>query len=176
MDIASLGGGDAAFRLFRPDKPAVALGLAVSHLMTKPVFASLRFGEWSRILVGQINRGHYVFAVDRAGQVRGFVGWALTTQDRAEAWVEGRRALAFEECLRGDCLLFNAWSADTPAVHRFLVGEARQFGRIARTLYFRRYYPDGRIRPVIMPVNQFVSSHARRKVRPNTEDHPVDAA
>jgi hypothetical protein len=35
-------------RVFRPDNPYVALGLAVSHLMTKPAFAALRFGEWSR--------------------------------------------------------------------------------------------------------------------------------
>ena len=41
-------------RLFRPESPYVALGLAVSHLMTKPAFANLRFGDWSRVLVGQI--------------------------------------------------------------------------------------------------------------------------
>jgi hypothetical protein len=32
--------------------------------MTKQAFATLRFGDWSRILVGQINRKHYYFAVD----------------------------------------------------------------------------------------------------------------
>ena len=42
----------------------MALGLAVSHLMTKPAFANLRFGDWSRVLVGQINRKHYAFVVD----------------------------------------------------------------------------------------------------------------
>ena len=47
-----------------PSSRSVALGLAVDHLMSKPAFASLPFGEWSRVLVGQINRGHYVFAVD----------------------------------------------------------------------------------------------------------------
>ena len=50
---------DQTLRLFRPDSPpAVALGLAVNHLMTKPAFAQLSFGDWSRILVGQINRKH----------------------------------------------------------------------------------------------------------------------
>jgi hypothetical protein len=40
-------------RLFRPKSPVVAaLGLAVEYLMTKPAFANLRFGDWSRILVG----------------------------------------------------------------------------------------------------------------------------
>ena len=46
-------------KVFRPQSPYVALGLAVNHLMTKPAFANLRFGDWSRILVGQINRKHY---------------------------------------------------------------------------------------------------------------------
>ena len=34
--------------------------------MTKPAFARQRFGDWSRILVGQINRKHYYLAVDSA--------------------------------------------------------------------------------------------------------------
>ena len=50
----------------------MALGLAVNHLMTKPAFANLRFGDWSRILVGQINRKHYYFAVDGKNQIQGF--------------------------------------------------------------------------------------------------------
>ena len=49
----------ADLRLFRPGSPYVALGLVVNHLLTKPAFANLRFGDWSRILVGQINRRHY---------------------------------------------------------------------------------------------------------------------
>src|SRR5215510_9290260 len=56
------------------DNPYVALGLAVSHLM-----------------VGQINRKHYCFAMDDKNVVQGFLGWALTTEDKAEAWLAGRR-------------------------------------------------------------------------------------
>ncbi len=77
-------------KLFRPQSPFVALGLAVNHLMTKPAFANRRFGDWSRILVGQINRKHYCFAVDGNNQIQGFMGWALTSKEKAEAWVEGR--------------------------------------------------------------------------------------
>ena len=62
--------------MLRPNKPAVPLGLAVNHLMTKPAFAGCAFGEWSRILAGQINRGHYCFVVDRK-IILGFAGWAL---------------------------------------------------------------------------------------------------
>src|SRR5262245_25030541 len=96
-------------RLFRPASAAAALGLAVSHLMTKPAFASLKFGDWSRILTGQINRGHYCFVVDAANQVQGFMGWALATEENAEGWVEGRRPLSFEDSKAGDCMVINAW-------------------------------------------------------------------
>lgn len=149
-------------RLFRPDKPAIALGLAVSHLMLKPAFANLRFGDWSRILVGQINRGHYCFAVDEAGQIQGFVGWALTNRDKAEAWVEGRGALSYDDSLAGDCLVFNAWSANSTRVHRFLVDEARKLISDKQTLYFKRYYPNGTTRPVRLTVNDFVEAHINR--------------
>jgi hemolysin-activating ACP:hemolysin acyltransferase len=152
-----------ALRLFRPDKLAVALGLAVNHLMTKPAFANLRFGDWSRILVGQINRGHYYFAVDRNNRIHGFVGWALTTQEKAEAWVEGRRALSYEDSLAGDCLVFNAWSANSIKVHRFLVDEARKIIKDKKIVYFKRHYKDGSTRPVRLNVNDFVAGHITRK-------------
>ncbi|WP_155911939.1 toxin-activating lysine-acyltransferase [Methylobacterium sp. 77] len=156
-------------RLFRPDKPAVALGLAVNHLMVKPAFANLRFGEWSRILVGQINRGHYCFAIDEAGQIQGFVGWALTNREKAEAWVEGRHALSYEESLAGDCLVFNAWSANSTRVHRFLVDEARKLISDKQTLYFKRHYKNGTSRPVRLSVNDFVAGHIDRA---STADDP----
>lgn len=66
--------------------PARALGLAVNYLITKPAFAKLPFGLWSRILVGQINRGHYLLALDR-NKLVGFLGWALT---KGDIWLAGR--------------------------------------------------------------------------------------
>jgi hemolysin-activating ACP:hemolysin acyltransferase len=151
------------FRLFRPEKPAMALGLAVNHLMTKPAFANLRFGDWSRILAGQINRGHYCFAIGAGNRIVGFAGWALTTRDKAEVWVEGRGGLSFEDSRAGECLVFNAWSADDFKVHRFMVDEARKLVRDKETLYFKRYYPDGTTRPVRLNVNDFVDKHIARR-------------
>lgn len=151
------------FRAFRPRQPEAALGMAVAHLMGKPAFAKLRFGEWARILVGQVNRGHYSFVADAGNQVRGFAGWAMVTQEKAEAWVEGRAGLSFQDCLAGDCVVFNAWSADDFAVHRFMVDEARKLISGKQTMYFKRYYPDGSTRPVRLNVNQFVDSHVRRR-------------
>ena len=95
-------------KVFRPENPYIALGLAVNHLMTKPAFANLRFGDWSRILTGQINRKHYYFAVDSKNQSQGFMGWAVTSKEKAEAWVEGRGGLSFEDSLEGNCLILNA--------------------------------------------------------------------
>ena len=150
-------------RLFRPDKPAIALGLAVNYLMTKPAFANLRFGDWSRILVGQINRGHYCFVIDGADRIQGFAGWALTTKEKAEAWVEGRRALSYEDSKAGDCLIFNGWAAENLRVHRYMVDEMRKLIKDRDTLYFKRYYKDGSSRPVRLSVNEFVASHIIRK-------------
>lgn len=163
QDAADVGPGGAssvaALRLFRPDNPVNALGLAVAYLMNKPAFDQLRFGDWSRVLVGQINRGHYWFAIDGSNQVQGFVGWALAAREKAEAWVDGRGALSYEDSNDGDCLIFNAWMADSLRVHRFMVDEARKIIIDKKTLYFKRYRDDGSIRPVRLNVNDFVARH-----------------
>ena len=153
----------ADLRVFRAKDPYIALGLAVSHLMTKPAFAKLRFGDWSRILTGQINRKHYYFAVDSKNQIQGFMGWAVTSKEKAEAWVEGRGGLSFEDSRAGDCLIFNAWAASTPEANRFLVSQAREIMEGKDTVYFKRHYKDGSTRPVRLRVNDFVAQHRRRQ-------------
>jgi hemolysin-activating ACP:hemolysin acyltransferase len=148
-------------KVFRPQNPYVALGMAVNHLMTQPAFANLGFGEWSRILVGQINRKHYCFAVDAANKVQGFMGWAVTSKDKAEAWLEGRAASSDDDSRDGDCLIFNAWAASSLAVNRFLLVEARKVMAGKDTVYFKRHYKDGSTRPVRLRVNDFVAQHVR---------------
>ena len=164
----------STLRLFRPDSPVVALGLVVNHLMTKPAFARQHFGEWTRILVGQINRNHYYFVTD-GKQVQGFMGWALVTRDKAEEWVEGRRALTYEDCTQGECLIFNAWAANNFRVHRYMVDEARKIIRDKQTLYFKRYYNDGTSRPVRLNVNDFVGVHVDRKSADSTSEQESKA-
>ena len=166
MDEASKAGASTSgLRLFRPDSPAVALGLAVNHLMTKPAFAQLSFGDWSRILVGQINRKHYCFVVDGKNQIQGFVGWALASKETAEAWVEGRGAVSYGDSLQGDCVIINAWTASTPEANRFLVSQARKVIDGKDTVYFKRHYKDGSTRPVRLRVNDFVARHLGRAER-----------
>jgi hemolysin-activating ACP:hemolysin acyltransferase len=150
-------------KLFRPESNVVALGLAVNHLMTKPAFANLKFGDWSRILVGQINRKHYYFAVDDKKQIQGFLGWALATRDNAEAWVEGRGGLSYEDSLEGDCVIFNAWAANNLRVNRFLLEAGRIVIRGKAMVYFKRHYKNGTTRPVRLTVNEFVTRHIERK-------------
>lgn len=150
-------------KAFRTHNPYVALGLAVSHLMTKPAFANLRFGDWSRILTGQINRKHYYFAVDSKNQIQGFMGWAVTSKEKAEAWVEGRGAVSFADSRDGDCLIFNAWAANTPEVNRFLVSQAREIMQGKDTVYFKRHYKDGSTRPARLRANDFVARHLQRQ-------------
>ena len=98
---------DRTLRIFKPANPAAALGLAVSHLMIKPAFANLKFGDWSRILVGQINRGHYCFAVDADNQVQGFMGWALATKEQGRGLGRGPPRLSASRTAR----TATAWSS-----------------------------------------------------------------
>jgi hemolysin-activating ACP:hemolysin acyltransferase len=140
----------------------VALGLAVTHLMVQPAFANLRFGDWSRVLVGQINRRHYYFAIDEKKQTQGFLGWALTTKDTAEAWLAGRAALSYEDSRDGDCVIINAWSANSPEAGRLLRDAARRIGLGKQAVYFKRHYKDGTTRPMRLSANAFVEKHLER--------------
>ena len=91
------------------------------------------------------------------------MGWAVTSKEKAEAWVEGRGGLSFEDSLEGNCLIFNAWAANTPQANRFLVSKAREIMEGKDTVYFKRHYKDGSTRPVRLRVNDFVAQHIRKK-------------
>jgi hemolysin-activating ACP:hemolysin acyltransferase len=146
-----------ALRTLQPANPATALGLAVSHLMTKPAFAALGFGHWSRVLVGQINRKHYHLVLDTQNRVAGFVGWVMTNEAAADAWLRGHRPIEGPDMDDGDCIIINAWSADTPAVNRLALAAMRDAGRDRRLIYFKRFYPDGRVRPMRLPMTAFAA-------------------
>ncbi len=142
--------------------PARAMGLIVSYLMTKPAFARQPFGYWARIIAGQINRGHYRIAV-KSGRVRGFLGWALTSQDQAEIWLAGGQAPKDADCRDGEALLINAWAADGGDINRSLLDAMRQSGQAQKKVYFKRYYADGRIRPGRLDVNSQVAAHLLKR-------------
>lgn len=140
---------------------AMALGLAVEYLMTKPAFARLSFGHWSRVLTGQIRRGHYFFVcTDR--KVVGFAGWGLGSEAEAEDWIAGNTGDPPGDARSGDNIILNAWAADTPEANRVLLDELRIRGRDRRMLYARREYPDGRARPLRLKLGAAVASHAAK--------------
>jgi hypothetical protein len=92
------------------------------------------------------------------------LGWALTQQALAEQWVEGRAGLRNDECREGDCVIVNAFAADTAGANRFIVDTMRKLFASKRTLYFKRHYPNGRTRPTRLSVNEFVGGHLARSV------------
>ena len=74
--------------------------------------------------------------------------------------------MPYEDSQAGNCIVFNAWSADSTRVYRFLLDEARRLCLGLETIYFKRRYKDGRLRPVRLTVNSFVASHVSRKSGP----------
>lgn len=162
-DQANAAGDAAAHRLSiaRPSSHAAALGLTISFLMNDPVFARLPFGHWCSVLTGQINRGHYMF-VAQGTSIVGFVGWALASEENAENWLSGRRALAYADSLAGEMIVLNVWKALTPEVNQFLLDKLRAVALTKKRIYYKRFYRDGRIRRARLDVNEFVEGHLSR--------------
>jgi Flp pilus assembly protein TadD/hemolysin-activating ACP:hemolysin acyltransferase len=158
---------DETFRLsaWTPQDKAAALGLAVEFLSKMPAFARLQFGEWSQVLFYQVARGHLFFVVDQDRRVRGFLGWALTDQALAEQWVQGRAGLRNDQCREGDCVIINAFAAETTAANNFIVETMREMFASKRMLYFKRHYASGRTRPACLTVNKFVAFHLARSAK-----------
>ncbi|WP_424933881.1 hypothetical protein [Amaricoccus macauensis] len=128
-------------------RPEAAMGLATARLMVHPAFARAPFGHIARALAGQVNRGHYAFAM-RSGQPVGFVGYGLVSEAVGEGWLAGNRAIGTAEAVGGDCLLLNFWQADDAEVGAFLRSALRMTLPAIRRIYAKRHYPDGRTRPV----------------------------
>lgn len=160
-------GGDGAppappaLRAVRDPNAFAALGRSVSYMMTKPSFAKLNFGVWSRTLVGQINRKHY-FLVMQGANVVGFAGWAYVDEARAIAWVEGRADFGSGDCVDGDCMVVNAWAGDNDAVNHFVRRELRKYAVGRKTIYAKRFYKDGRMRPWRIPVTEKLARHVEK--------------
>ena len=156
---------EAGLRVGRLRDPTLALGAAVEALMGAPAFASQPFGAWSRVLIGQVNRGHYALA-RRAGTTVGFVGYARVAHETAERWLHAGVPLGSRDCQGGPVILINAWTArDRPASLAL-----RQWLRAAcpdaETVVARRLYPDNCAKVVRLPL-----PHARRTTRPADPFH-----
>jgi hemolysin-activating ACP:hemolysin acyltransferase len=145
--------GVDALRFGRERDPRVGFAESIAHLMTKPAFARAPFGHIARVLAGQVRRGHYAL-VKRGPRIVGFVGWARADEAHAEAWLAGTGGLSDAEARAGDCALVNCWQADDPAVSRFIMARLAPALAGCRAVYAKRHYPDGRVRPVRLPVSR----------------------
>ncbi|WP_425410222.1 toxin-activating lysine-acyltransferase [Hyphococcus sp.] len=149
------------YRALQDKNPYAALGRAVGYLMTKPNFKELKFGFWSRTLAGQINRNHYFLAAEE-GKIVGFVGWALVSEEMAKAWLNGNADFDSVDCKSGDCMVINAWAADTNAVNRFNLREIRRHLVGLEAAYAKRFYKNGRVRPLRVGITDLVEVHLEK--------------
>ena len=148
-------------RVFRPDSPYVALGLAVNHLMTKPAFAELQFGEWSRILVGQINRKHYFFVVDAQEPGPGLRRLGGHHQGQGRGLGRGARRAGLRGQLRRPLHHLQCVGGEQRQVNRFLLQEARKVMLGKEWVYCKRHYKDGTTRTTRLQVTEFVDAASR---------------
>jgi hemolysin-activating ACP:hemolysin acyltransferase len=168
---ADLEGGPGRLKAWRPTSPAASLGLAVEYLSGKPAFAALPFGAWSQVLFHQVARNHFFFVVDAEQKMQGFLGWALTDQDMADQWVDGRAILRNHDSQQGDCVIVNAFAAETPQARQFVVDAVRSLFASKSALYFKRHYRDGRTRTTRLAPNAFTANHcARARQRQERDD------
>lgn len=151
-----------ALEASKPDNKVFALGLAVSYMMNKKAFATQPFGLWSKVLVGQFNRDHYLF-IHRGPKIVGFAGWSLTNKKCAEDWLADRADIPYDQSQEGECFVFNSWAADDLGAHRFLLDQMRPVFASCEVIYYKRVYKDRGTRPVRLTVNDFVASHIDRK-------------
>jgi len=145
-------------RAVRDRNAFAALGRAVSYLMTKPNFSERQFGNWSRTLTGQVNRGHY-FLVTDGKKIVGFAGWALVDEERGRLWLNGCGDLASKDCINGDCMVINAWAADNSTINRLILKELRKYAAGRRAVYAKRFYSDGSVRPLQLAITKVLNSH-----------------
>lgn len=142
--------------------PAKALGLTVNYLMDRPLFDRVPFASWSRVLAGQVNRGHYLM-LGGGQRIWGWMGWGLTDRRSARRWLERGGEVALDGSTGDDTLLINAWVADSWAANRMLWSRVRELTRRQTSVCYRRFHRDGRVRGVMLGMN-----HAPR--RPTADD------
>jgi len=153
MSVDAPGTPRPPFALLKPEDRRHSLAVAIEYLSQKAAFARLPFAKWSRILIFQVERGHALFVVDADRRVCGFLGWALAEHARADDWLADRAGLNNDDCIAGDCVIVNAWAADSQSANRYLIDRARRLFADKRAVYFKRVYSDGRLRGMQLPLH-----------------------
>ena len=124
-----------------------ALVVLVQLSLQAPAFAGLRFGTWARVLIGQVNRRHYLILTED-GRPVGFGGWFPARSAEAEAWLTRNRDIPVAPESEADCAIVNAFMAPDPLATRVLRDAMLERGRGFGMIYGKRVLPDGRRRLV----------------------------
>ena len=130
------------FQAARLKTPDAALAVMVQLSMRAPAFAEQRFGTWARVLIGQVNRGHYVILLQDSQPV-GFGGWFPARRRDAEAWLQREVDIPVAAESEADCAVINGFMAPSPEATRFLRDAMLDHGRKLGTLYGKRVLKDG---------------------------------
>ncbi|MEL6513454.1 MAG: hypothetical protein AAFQ69_08150 [Pseudomonadota bacterium] len=118
-----------------------------------PAFSRLPFGVWCGVLIGQANRGEVAFA--RAGsKVVGMAGWCRIDPKDGERWLRDGRETPHNP--KGTGAIINIVQADDAEVLKYMIGQLPDYMPGVKTLYGRRFYGDGRIRPFRMSAARLV--------------------
>lgn len=133
------------FQAAQLKSPDAALALLVQLSLRAPAFTDQRFGIWARVLIGQVNRGHYLILL-QDGQPAGFGGWFPARRRDAEAWLEREADIPVAPEAEADCAVINGFMAPSPEATRFLRDAMLEHGRKLGTLYGKRVMKDGRRR------------------------------
>ncbi len=124
--------------------PYKVLGLALSALSKVEPYASYKFGELTGTVMGQIQRGHYVFTLkDRL--LVGYGGWALCTPEAARAWLAGRAVPDYQACLDGPNPVLVTFHSKSRAATFKQIRHMRALYP-GREIFFRRDYAGRRTR------------------------------
>jgi hemolysin-activating ACP:hemolysin acyltransferase len=142
-------------RVARERNPFAACGRTVSYLMNIPNLARLPFGQMTRLVVGQINRNHYFFVVDNANVICGYCGWTQASREQADAWLERNVDIGTEHSTTGPVSVINIWQASSTKANAVIIGALRGMLHPSTELVVaKRFYPDGTIRPVRLPITR----------------------
>ena len=128
-----------------------ALGFIVEYISFSEIFGGQAFGDWSRQIMGQINRNHYLLAW-RSGRVVGFVGWSRCDRQQAKMWLEGRHDDASDLFKHGPCLIINIWMADDKKVTNFLRKCLREEAENIELVFAKRALKCGGWRKICLKV------------------------
>lgn len=130
-----------------------ALGLIVEYLSRSPVFRAQYFGDWTGVLMGQINRDHYLIGW-RGERMVGFVGWARSDLQDAELWLDGKHNASSDNYIEGPCMIINAWMTDDESVMRFFRNCLQKDVIGVEWIFGKRVYQDGTVRKIRQPIRR----------------------